>query len=259
MPIASFANPPLVEVSFGVGFEPIRGFSAAHFGKFWGEVREEFSEASDQPPIGAAPTSFTRWPLPRVWLVAPSRGVLVQVQTDRFYYNWRRLGSSDVDSYPRFQNLAPEFERLFRRWQNFLLRAELGEISVLNAELTYVNQIYAGEGWKSLNDLGGIIPAFRDVFGAGAPEERNPTAGGFQSIYETSVGKVQVDGRTAKTATELQRELVNLNISATGDQGQESDLRDWFVQANAHIVKTFLSVTSAEAQQKLLGRKDVGE
>src|SRR5512138_2194313 len=101
----TFERPPLVEVSFGLFFSPLLDFKISHFGAFWTRLRPDFSETADRPIVAdsaAAPALVSQeWPLfPRVWYVHKDRAQILQLQTDRFYFNWRK--SSDGALYPRF-------------------------------------------------------------------------------------------------------------------------------------------------------------
>src|SRR5688572_27869760 len=90
----TFERPPLVEVSFGVMFAPLTAMRTAHFGAFWSRVREEFDQTDDKPAVmtdvqEASVTQVGDWfPLPRVWYVQKDGGAILQLQPNRFYFNW---------------------------------------------------------------------------------------------------------------------------------------------------------------------------
>jgi uncharacterized protein (TIGR04255 family) len=179
-----------------------------------------------------------------------SRRVLLQLQPDRFHYNWRRLEPSDL--YPRFEALAPEFFRWYGLWTAFIDQAGLGELHVQSAELTYVNQIPAGDGWRDLSEIGAIVPAFKELL----KMRPRPTAGGVQAISDAPDCRVQIDARTAKTVTEPVRDLLQIDITAHSKQSvtTSAQLPDWFARANSQIVDSFLSATATKAQEELWQR-----
>ena len=110
-----FERPPVNEVSLGVQVEPIDGLHAAHLGLFWGRVRRDFPALEEHPPLAPTPIEdvssgprlldlqvqmLTVPPVPRLLFIDGSGTELLQVQSDRFIANWRRLAGADV--YPRY-------------------------------------------------------------------------------------------------------------------------------------------------------------
>ena len=46
-----FANPPIVELVLGAQFSPLTKLTAGHFGQFWKELGEDWTEPADAPLI----------------------------------------------------------------------------------------------------------------------------------------------------------------------------------------------------------------
>lgn len=145
----SFLAPPLVEVSLGILFEQLPGFRTAHFGRFWSAISDEFPETADLPALQALPTGpqFANQPmqlgdwvrLPRVWFVHKDKALLLQVQSDRLYLNWRKVENG---AYPRFSGLFPLFMKNLTHWWSFVDSSGIGSLRAKQLEMTYTNQIY---------------------------------------------------------------------------------------------------------------------
>jgi uncharacterized protein (TIGR04255 family) len=138
----AFHEPPVIEVALGVSYKPFMRFTLAHFGIFWQRIRSAYSKVDFKPPTLPLPQHLgDQEPfLPvRAWFMEESEVRLVQLQSDRLLLNWRKL--SPGDSYPRFDNLKPEFERLWSLLASFKDEEALGPIEAPRCEVTYVNRV----------------------------------------------------------------------------------------------------------------------
>jgi uncharacterized protein (TIGR04255 family) len=104
----TFEQPPLVEVSFGLFYKQPENFRAAHYGAFWSKIKPEFVGVEDRVAVGDIQarllTRVDAFPLPRVWFEHKDHYLLIQLQPDRFYLNWRKLHDGE---YPRYESLLP--------------------------------------------------------------------------------------------------------------------------------------------------------
>ena len=141
----------------------------AYVGLLWQKFNDDYPYCQDLAPltpsievidelpeISYALTDIP--PLPRVWFINDSGNEIIQVQRDRFLYNWRKMNSQDI--YPRYKNIIQKFKNHLSTFEMFLKEANLQEFSPLQYELTYVNHILQGEGWETYNDVGKIFPYF---------------------------------------------------------------------------------------------------
>src|SRR6266849_294282 len=137
--LPDFARPPVNEVYLSVQFEPISDFRAAHLGLFWERLRPGFVRIEDQPPLPHQLEVFgvkqpaeqsvqlrllQRPDPPRCWYVKDDERHLVQLQADRFIYNWRKV--KDDDEYPRYPNVRRAFAAELRKLEAFLTEEKLG-------------------------------------------------------------------------------------------------------------------------------------
>ena len=152
--------------------EPVAG-DAVMLGKFWPRVQTDYPNVEPQvplPPMGeqfeapGAPTvSFQlmeRRPS-RYWLLNPDGTELVQVQPDRFAYNWRKELTDAV--YPRYQHVRDRFEHAFSTFVETV--GELGsEVKPSWAEVSYVNPIVVDDAHNQFRpDLATILKRLAPV------------------------------------------------------------------------------------------------
>jgi hypothetical protein len=77
------------------------------------------------------------------------------VQQDRFTFNWRKTASGD--QYPRYPYVRQKFLAELDVFREFLAREKLGELSVNQWEVTYVNEILPSAGWERHGQLGEVV------------------------------------------------------------------------------------------------------
>lgn len=248
----TFERPPLVEVSFGLFFEPLRDFRTSHFGAFWTRLRPEFIETADKPVVAeqASTISFQQewFPLPRVWYVHKDKTQLIQLQTDRFYFNWRK--ASDGTLYPRFDSLEPVFMKYLGVLNSFLSDEGLGTLNILACELTYTNHLFQGEEWSDLASAAELFP--------GALCSRSPAALGtskgfaWQGQYEQDRVRLRADIRHGSSSGDPKRELFVLELRARSRQklGSIDTVRECVRVCNESIVKAFVDLTSPGVQKE---------
>jgi len=151
-PPVKFDKPPVVEVACGVFFFLPKPLKSAHVGLYWSRVSTEFPRCDDAQPIapvfenpGAADSLELSFqlepvalpPLRRAWLINEPGTHLLQIQQDRFLFNWKRVDESPA--YPSYAQVIADFRVQWRRFKDFLAEQELGEPSVTQLEMTYFN------------------------------------------------------------------------------------------------------------------------
>ena len=104
-----YKKPPVIEVLCGIVFETIRSFKAHHLGLFWQKVRDKFLVCEHAPRLEVAFESLDLANyLPRVWFISEEQNMLIQLQDDRFLFNWRRM--QQREAYPRYSTIIEAFK-----------------------------------------------------------------------------------------------------------------------------------------------------
>jgi uncharacterized protein (TIGR04255 family) len=243
-----FQNPPLNEVVFHVAFPELDPFGQPHIGLFWNEIRDDFPTIKAVPRVGLVPKSFLGDALPdnRVWLLHRSGNQILQIQDDRFLFNWRKTG--DNDAYPGFDALYPIFKDYLARFFDFLDGEELKRPTITSFELHYVNHIYEGV-WKDWRDVGSIFPFIS--WQLAIPELSNVKSLRFSagcSMPEEGELHLNVDTRTH---SQTRQPLLNFEIKFTGVNKSLSldSLDAVFASAHEHIGRAFRQLTTEKAQE----------
>lgn len=159
--LPKFDSPPVVETVIGVSFDPIPGWDIPHLGLFWNQVRTDFPEFKVQPTLPDTPEEqfpaktpgkvnieITSRLAARCWFVSAEGNTLIQVQNNRFCYNWRKTGENQ--SYPHYDDsIRPSFVSEWNRFAMFVKdEFRISAPPIRQCEITYVNHIEMGSNSK---------------------------------------------------------------------------------------------------------------
>jgi uncharacterized protein (TIGR04255 family) len=163
-----------------VQFDPLSTLAPVHLGRWWtGARRAHYPVTEERPsleptredfeaPSSAGPSFNLRVmgapPTPSVWFLTEDRSELLQVQRDRFTRNWSK--QSAKDPYPSFDALWPAFADDFGQFRDFLVGESIGDPSIIQCELTYVNPIDPG-GWERHGQLHRVVAPWSGSYSEG--------------------------------------------------------------------------------------------
>ena len=264
----NYKKPPVIEVAIGVQFAQLKGFTAAHVGHYWDTVRDHFGRVKEQPPImhvvepdeldemRPPALAFSTQPdLPRTWFIDDGGNYLIQLQRDKFLYNWRKQAPDDV--YPRFPAIRDGFVRHWNNFLEFLEKEGLPAPSLDQFELTYANDIEQGSGWDTVPDLSSIFTTFEWKTRAGflpAPERvgwnmsfRLPNRSGRMHVETVPVR------RPPKNTLAIRLSLT-IRGRPEGRLAEHAVMMDWFEVAREWIVVGFADLVG-EKTDGLWGRE----
>jgi uncharacterized protein (TIGR04255 family) len=257
----SYGNPPVNEVVCGMRFHPLDLFRIPHIGLLWDKFRQEYPNIQHASPIagskGEIPLDHvTGLPLPRVWFINKSDDQLIQFQSDRFYFNWRRR----QDVYPRYPYVISHFENLMDAVADVFGELGLGNLRPTEYELSYINHIPKGREWNTIDDLSKIFSDFiwgfrRDRF---LPSPENVAWQASFPLPEKK-GVLAVNLKQA-VRFEDKMPLFVFELTARGpsDSPDKNGIRRWFDLAHEWIVKGFTDLTSLVAQREYWKREGGG-
>jgi uncharacterized protein (TIGR04255 family) len=256
-----FGSPPVVEVVCGAQFALPKPLKTAHLGGYWDTIRGDFpltEDAAPVPPLVDADDAqsvefLTMPPLRRAWFIEPGGRHLIQLQEDRFLFNWKRTAPGD--EYPSFEKVVAGFNEHLHGFVRFLSSAGLGEPKFTMLEMSYVNIIQAANGldvnrpWRFLadhmcrEDKARFLPA--------------PEAFSWNTSYPLpdSSGRLQVTAQTASSKASGEM-VVRLELIARGrpNDMSEGGRASWFQLAHDWITQGFADVTTADIQEKFWKR-----
>ena len=257
--LPKFKQPPLVEVLHGVGFSRL-AMTTLHPGLFYHWIRDRYPQAHAMPPLPFQEESFgfglpgfnivgmmPSIEIPRTWYVS-SDDLLVQMQSDQLYLNWRR----GVDgSYPHFDQVSGEFERVFGLFRSFAEQQQLGSPIPLHGEMTYVNHI-ASETPDRLPPPHDLFRVWSNDIGPEWGEALDDVS--FKARYVLRDATGRATGRlSASLGSMVYPDRVGryyqLDITARGKLPENSagGLRQFHADAHSSIVRCFAAMTTPDA------------
>jgi uncharacterized protein (TIGR04255 family) len=253
-PLPAYDKPPVIEVVCGIEFNALEKFKAPYLGLFWHQLRDRFTTCEHAPPLGAFTLpkddiGIQFPPLPRVWLINELQNKLIQLQNDRFLFNWRRM--TPDEPYPHYDEIIQEFRENLRLFQDFVQTESLGSISLIENELSYINHIPIGDGWNSLSEIGEIFP---DLSWS-QNEERflpKPENWNWRTAFKLPNDRGQLLIRLHSASRKVdQAKLLILEVKAKGliESNVGDSTWEWFNIAHEWIVRGFTDLTGSDIQQ----------
>ena len=262
--LPEFDAPPVIETVLSAQFVRLPNFSSAISGWFWKQyLSSEWAKAKDAPRIEDQFERFDEPRVPvspirirqssemeseRVQLIRSDDERMIQIQNTRFILNWKK----EHGNYPTYKVLWPEFRELFARFQTFTQDAGLGQVSLNQWEVTYVNHIPQGNLWNSPRDWPKILPGLYTPL-AWNSSDCETLAGSWRFVLEAKRGRLYINVQHGRVGVSGPDALV-VQFTARGpvDNGKGWSLESGFSLGHEYIVRTFASITSEEAQASWL-------
>ena len=252
---AEYAKPPVVEVACGVLFDPL-DIKLPHWGRFWEMLPDEFSEVQEAPPLASVVETATAtfstmtasgYVLPRIWFISKAGDQLVQLQRDRFLFNWRK--TDPEHAYPRYENVFRDFEETFAVFEKFVAELKMAHVVARQYELTYINHIPRDQTWTSLDELGHVLPdlSWRPANGRDLPTPEAIDAR-FTFQLPNSAGRLHAHVQNGVLADS--RPVLLLDLTA---RGYLEDRAAWFSLAHDWIIGAFGDLTHPGIQESVWG------
>jgi uncharacterized protein (TIGR04255 family) len=262
-----FANPPIVELVLGAQFSPLVKLTSGHYGLFWKELGDGWTDPADGPPI---PDQFELFEPPRYgtpgiqmrveaarfpgrFTIQKGKDRLLQVQATRFHLNWRKRDGS----YPSYERLIVEFEQLFGRFTAFAKGIGHETVAVNQWELTYIDSFPKGEYWESLDEWATFLPGLfgPPLLSAELGISLENRAAECSYVIEPKRGRLHIAASVGR-AGEDPRDSLLLHMTARGPVGQGGyeTLREGLDRGHDIAVGAFLRAVS-EGAKKRWGKK----
>lgn len=184
-PRPDFLNPPVAEVALSVQFKRLEKLTTSYIGLLWANIyRERFPKTEELKPLDPMLEIIPGQELPklnislelkdkppthRCWFLNDQGTELVQVQQDRFAYNWRKEESNN--DYPRFENVFRNFQDEYRLFSEFIENEGLGTLTPNQCDITYVNPLLINEDLEIHQNLDKLITLYKkDYSDKGDPD-----------------------------------------------------------------------------------------
>jgi uncharacterized protein (TIGR04255 family) len=256
-----FELPPINEVVCGLMFDPVTEMLATHLGLLWERYKPDYATVKEVPPLasqielvpGVKPDPLILFsemlPLPRVWFEETNGKGLIQVQRDRFHYNWRRTGPDD--EYPHFEQVFQLFENKFETFKTFLRDINASQPQAKQFELTYVNQIVLPDGLESFSNMGDV---FADFSWKASDARLQPEAMNWRLSFALPkiTGRLHATVRNAQRAEDSQSILLfDLTARGIAEESTSGAMAQWFSTAHSYIIRLFVELTATRMHQEV--------
>ena len=262
-----FARPPVDEVVLSVLFQSLDGLLAPHLGQIWEEFKADgFVHIFEQPPVIPAMEKFANPisdaqlhignvpELARIWFVHENKNTIIQVQRDRFTFNWRKTDSDQ--KYPGFSTIYKSFENFYNRFHLTIKKLHIGSVTPLQYELTYIDQLISGESWNSIKDIGQIY----NIFFNSSQSDHFWESAEFVN-FRTSFTVPDLHSRlhiAISNRVKMPEEIHTLQTDFTlrgFPENSDYTMIDWFKSAREQIREKFVSLFTESIQTEIWGRK----
>lgn len=261
--MALLSNPPVVEVVLGVQFVTLPRITSSHYGVFWAKYLDanEWPEATDAGPLPEQFEMFDARPAwgqpqvrlmlappeaPRVMFRSADEERVIQIQPNRFLYNWRRR----TQGYPSYDRVREGFERYFGSFEKMVGDRKLGELLLNQWEVTYVDRIPAGDLWQRPADWHRVIPGLIPPPPRGVTVALDGVNGEWHYEMPDRRGRVHVavgQGTPEKQGGEPPLVITTTVRGPIGEAGT-ADWQTGIELGHAAAGEIFFAVTSAAAQ-----------
>jgi uncharacterized protein (TIGR04255 family) len=247
-----FRKPPIQELICGVQYKNIN-LSLPIINEFYTGIKEEFPKIEEKQALGFIAYSMKdadekilqlkNDAIVRYWFLKKDDTQLIQLQKNRYHYNWRRLGNEN-ETYPHFKNVFDEFKTNFEKFKNHVNNYKQN-IEINYLEITFLDHI-------KVSDFGDKLKV-DEIFTFLKNDNILAKADGFQITYRVPIeicdGNYQLTAYTA--IKEGSKDLIIiLNTTLNGKLNDKSNnYETWFKNAHDIIKNEFYNQITGKAKK----------
>ncbi len=248
--LPDFETPPIAEVASSVHFTLPKPLRVYHYGLYREAIRKDFPEYEEHPPLQSHGDQglqlFTTPPIPRCWFLDEKKNRLIQLQTDRFIHNWRKV--TGQEDYPRYEFIRDEFLLRWDEFVEFLKGQGLEKPKIRLCELTYVNHIPKDSCWSEPSDIPGIFNFLDEDTAFGSLPSATDLVCRLRYDLPNSQDQLHVSLVQAIRAQD-EKEILRFDLTVRGpiEHAEKGEVTQWFDKAREWIVNGFADLTSKDA------------
>lgn len=261
-----FENPPVVETALGIQFHELTEFNSSHFGHFHQLICDRYPIAEDQPRLAPIVETFpkmdrlpqfsvTSAPKPeRVWFKNPKdQSCLVQLQPDRFGFNWRK--GSEEEPYPSYTKNSQLFLDEFQTFITFC-KQHGWDVQPNLCEVVYVNQIVPIEGESVIDLFASIFPGINWETSDNWLPDSNPEIATLNRVYEIPDQRGRLYVETGIAKDKERGDFLNLRVigRTLHPSNDPSDIQNTLKLAHDWVVNGFVSLTDDSVRHNRWGQ-----
>lgn len=259
----SFSNPPVVESVLGIQFGELKGFNTTHFGLFYQEITDRYPVVEIQPRLEPIIESFpVRVMVPRFKLATTPRtervlfkdaedaSELVQIQPDRFGFNWRKPGEKEA-LYPRYPENSRRCLEEFRRFVEFCNDRGLGEPKPNLCEVVYVNHIWP-EPELSVVDL--FARVFSGLAWCDGEVVGTPELATFNRVFRMQDDRGRLYAEASMAHHKERGDFILLKMTGRALHTEKQSVEESLGVAHDWVVRGFVDLTDPAIRTKQWGQ-----
>lgn len=263
--LPEYENPPVIETVLSVQFNPLPNFSLLHYGLYWETIRGTYPKQSVKLPLEPIIETFGTQtdstpsiglelrssPEVRTWFIDQSESKLIQLQSNRFIVNWRKVTGKEV--YPRYKSLKPAFKKEWDNFCSFLNGQGLDSPTINQCEVTYINHFEIGKEIDSYGAVYEVLACHTDKYSTGFLSDPEIVRLNTSYVMTDNRGRLHVNLSPVIKKRDAQKAL-QLELTARGNPSS-SDIEavlDWFDLGHDWIVRGFTDLTTVK-MHKLWG------
>lgn len=240
------------------------GLSHVHLGLLWERFRGEFPDVEvhgevpqqieflGRPiePVGIKFELLDAPPVPRAWFLSSSQEDLVQVQSDRVGFNWRRVGGAET--YPRYAHVRSGFVSAYETVLAFVEEYGLAKRpDPVQCEVIYVNEIPAmgHDGHGDPDPVLRLWSPVDDVYPGPAEDVRFSTRHRLPTDPRSAGGRLITDVTPAVRGGKRVY-LLSLTVRGAPSGPTTEDVVAFVDMGHEVIVQSFASMTTRGMHQE---------
>ena len=174
---------------------------------------------------------------------------LIQVQKDRFIYNWKK--ASDTEIYPRYEKIREKCLVEWNRFLDFLKHENLGRPDANQCEVTYVNHIDYEQGWKTFGELNRIISPWSGNYSGSFLPVPETVGLNVSYVLHNNQGRLYISMQPVIRARDA-KEVLQLSLTARGapHSSKTEDIFAWIDLGREWVVEGFTDFTTSTFHQR---------
>ena len=260
-PLPRFRKPPISEVVVGVQFQA-PALTPVHLGLYYQRVKARFPTAEVQPPLPLAFETFgspmVPFPYPgsvispRMWFRSADDSSLIQLQSGRLFFNWR--GGLNQNAYPHFDVVQSEFLKAFEELEALATSEGLGEVTINQCELIYVNPLPVSVTGVPVTEPHRIFRVWSDDCGEEWQESPEDISFNIRYRFNSKDGNPfgRLTAALASVWTQDGSTAFQLEMTARGQPigSGRAGMTAFHEHAHQAIVRCFTAITTPEMHQR---------
>ncbi len=197
---------------------------------------------------------------PRVMFLDSERDYgqnVIQIQNDRFIYNWRRK-SIDSSSYTAYEENLEKFFKYFEKFKNYVSSNNFGDLSIDQCEMSYVNLIPVESKSNNSDEMfSTLFPFWSKVIddNALAYQFRSDNCSFSNSYWiNNHKSRLYIEAKTNQSnqSNRSNNKHIDFVLLVRGEpnDGDNINLKKWFDTSHEILIKSFLATTSNTFHEK---------